>query len=75
MDPCSDLPRDDTKDLLWGIEMDQLKAQQLESRMDPCSDQPRDDTKDLLWGTEMDPLKAQRMDTLTMKKMETRMIE
>ena len=27
MDPCSDQRRDDTKDLLWGIEMDQLKAQ------------------------------------------------
>ena len=27
MDPCSDQRRDGTKDLLWGTEMDQLKAQ------------------------------------------------
>ena len=65
MDSCSDLPKDDTKDLLWGTEMDQLKAQQLDPRMDPCSDQPRDDMKDLLWATEMDPLKEQRRVTLT----------
>ena len=65
MDPCSDQRRDDMKDLLWGTEMDQLKAQQLESRMDPCSDQGRDNTKDLLWATEMDQLKEQRRVTLT----------
>ena len=65
MDPCSDLPRDEMKDLLWGTEMDQLKAQQSESRMDPCSDQRRDNTKDLLWATEMDQLKGQRRVTLT----------
>ena len=42
--------------------MDQLKAQQSESRVDPCSDQPRDDMKDLLWGREMNQLKAQQLD-------------
>ena len=65
MDPCSDQPRDDMKDLLWGTEIDQLKAQQSESRMDPCSDQRRDNTKDLLLGIEMDQLKEQRRMTLT----------
>jgi len=51
MDRCLDKQRGRMTDLLWGTEMDPLKAQQLESRMDPCSDQRSDETKDLLWGT------------------------
>ena len=42
MDTCSDQRKDDTKDLLWGTEMDQLKEQRrvtltrrlMEARMD-----------------------------------------
>ena len=56
MDPWSDQRRDSAKNLMWGIEMNQLKEQRMETRMDPCSDQRRDSMKDLQWGTKLDRL-------------------
>ena len=61
MDPWSDQRRDSAKILMWGIEMDRLKAhrmetlmrQSMETRMDPLLDQWRIASMEQLKETQM----------------------